>query len=124
MSQWLPQILPPVWAALTQSAQTYLATVVNNTEEGDDPVDSDGEVLGFENLIYSVFEFINALIETSKFRTTVKKAMDDLLYYIILYMQITEDQVRDSSCIGQVEIVYSMNIEKYMVMDQGWWFSN
>ena len=124
MSQWLPQILPPVWAALTHSAQTYLATVVNNTEEGDDPVDSDGEVLGFENLIYSVFEFINALIETSKFRTTVKKAMDDLLYYIILYMQITEDQVRDSSCIGQVEIVYSMNIEKYMVMDQGWWFSN
>ena len=42
MSQWLPQILPSVWQTLTQSAQIYVKTVVNNVEEVDQAVDSDG----------------------------------------------------------------------------------
>ena len=53
-----------------------------------------GEVLGFENFVYSVFEFIHAMIESRRFRPAIKKAIGDLLYYIILYMQITDDQVR------------------------------
>ena len=57
-----------------------------------------GEVLGFENLVYSVFEFIHGLIETSKFRSAVKKTLDQLLYYVLHYMQITEEQVIINSC--------------------------
>ena len=52
-----------------------------------------GEVLGFENLVFSVFEFIHGLIETPKFKKTVKKFLDELIYFLVLYMQITEDQV-------------------------------
>ena len=52
-----------------------------------------GEVLGFENLVFSVFEFIHGLIETPKFKRTVKKFLDDLIYFLVLYMQITEEQV-------------------------------
>lgn len=52
-----------------------------------------GEVLGFENLVFSIFEFVHTLLENNKFKTTVKKALPELIYYIILYMQITEDQV-------------------------------
>jgi hypothetical protein len=52
-----------------------------------------GEVLGFENLVFSIFEFVHALLENSKFKSTVKKALPELIYYIILYMQITEEQV-------------------------------
>ena len=55
-----------------------------------------GEVLGFENLVYSVFEFIHGLIETAKFKSTVKKTVDQLLYYVLHYMQITEEQVQIS----------------------------
>nr|KAG5702234.1 hypothetical protein BaRGS_030589 [Batillaria attramentaria] len=51
-----------------------------------------GEVLGFENLVYSVFEFVHALIDTSRFRNTVKGTIDQILYYVIVYMQMTEDQ--------------------------------
>lgn len=54
-----------------------------------------GEVLGFENLVFSIFEFVHALLENSKFKSTVKKALPELIYYIILYMQITEEQVND-----------------------------
>lgn len=43
--------------------------------------------------MFSVFEFIHGLIETSKFRSTIKKSMEQLLYYMVVYMQITEEQV-------------------------------
>ena len=52
-----------------------------------------GEVLGFENLVFSVFEFICGLTETPKCKKTVKKFLDELIYFQVLYMQITEEQV-------------------------------
>ncbi|XP_069694516.1 importin-9 [Periplaneta americana] len=94
MAPWLPQILPPIWQTLTQSADIYLKTVVNGTEEVDEIVDSDGEILGFENLVFSIFEFVDALVECPKFSKTVESALTDLIYYLILFMQITEEQVR------------------------------
>ncbi|XP_071016571.1 importin-9-like isoform X1 [Oncorhynchus clarkii lewisi] len=90
----MQQILPIVWNTLTESAAFYVRTEVNYTEEVDDPIDSDGEVLGFENLVFSVFEFIHTLLENSKFKSTVKRALPELIYYIIVYMQITEDQIK------------------------------
>uniref|UniRef100_A0A8C9WNZ1 Importin 9 n=1 Tax=Scleropages formosus TaxID=113540 RepID=A0A8C9WNZ1_SCLFO len=90
----MQQILPIVWNTLTESAALYPSEYVNYTEEVDDPVDSDGEVLGFENLVFSIFEFVHTLLENNKFKSTVKKALPELIYYIILYMQITEDQIK------------------------------
>ncbi|OXB72277.1 UNVERIFIED_CONTAM: hypothetical protein H355_003810 [Colinus virginianus] len=115
----MQQILPIVWNTLTESAAlyplqlmlltrlhllrnmrvyltppTYVRTEVNYTEEVEDPVDSDGEVLGFENLVFSIFEFVHALLENNKFKSTVKKALPELIYYILLYMQITEEQIK------------------------------
>ncbi|KAJ9582618.1 hypothetical protein L9F63_023037 [Diploptera punctata] len=94
MAPWLPQILPPVWQTLTESADIYLKTIVNATEEIDAIVDSDGEILGFENLVFSIFEFVHALVECPKFSKTVQLALTDLLYYLILFMQITQEQIR------------------------------
>ena len=42
MAQWLPEILPTVWNIFIQSADLYVRTVVNDLEDADDPVDSDG----------------------------------------------------------------------------------
>jgi len=92
MAVWLPQILPPVWATLTTSAQKYVREVVNEGGEEEDVVDSDGEVLGFENLVFAIFEFVHALVETPKFKGAVKTGLSELVYYIVLYMQITEEQ--------------------------------
>jgi len=43
MAPHLMEILPHMWNTLTQSADRYVRTVVNYTEDADDPVDSDGE---------------------------------------------------------------------------------
>lgn len=94
MNAFMAQLLPVVWTLLTQSVRHYCATVVNSTEEADDPTDSDtGEVLSFENLVFNLFDFLTSMLESSKFKSTVKNALTDLVYYLILYMQITEDQI-------------------------------
>uniref|UniRef100_A0A8C6WKD3 Importin 9 n=1 Tax=Neogobius melanostomus TaxID=47308 RepID=A0A8C6WKD3_9GOBI len=71
----MQQILPIVWNTLTESAAF-------------------NHVLGFENLVFSIFEFVHTLLENNKFKNTVKKALPELIYYVILYMQITEDQIK------------------------------
>ena len=67
--------------------------MVNDSGDEDEVVDSDGEVLGFENLVFAIFEFVHALVESPKFRVAVKTGLSDLMYYIVLYMQITHEQV-------------------------------
>ncbi|CAL4085549.1 unnamed protein product, partial [Meganyctiphanes norvegica] len=93
MSQYLGEVLGPVWQTLTTSADTYVNTTVNAREEADDPIDSEGEVLGFENLVFTIFEFVHALVEQTKHKQMVKQGISDLIYYILLYMQITQDQM-------------------------------
>ena len=92
MVSWLPQVLPPVWSILTASAEKYVREVVNEGGDEDDVVDSDGEVLGFESLVFAIFEFVHALVESSKFKSAVKAGLSELMYYIVIYMQITEEQ--------------------------------
>ena len=95
MSPWLPQILPPVWSTLTSCADKYAREVVNDGEGGEeDIVDSDGEVIGFENLIFEIFDFVHALIENPKFEDAIKTGLSDLMFYVLIYMQITNEQVR------------------------------
>lgn len=46
--------------------------------------------------MFSIFDFVHTLLENNKFKSTVKKALPELIYYVILYMQITEEQVRET----------------------------
>lgn len=69
-----------------------------------------GEVLGFENLVFSIFEFVHALLENHKFKSTVKKALPELIYYIILYMQITEEQVSKFSMYDYIKNILNLSL--------------
>ena len=97
MGEYLGEILGPVWQTLTSSADTYINTTVNAREDGNDPTDSDGEVLGFESLVFTIFGFVHALVETSKHKEMIKQGIPDLIYYLLLYMQITEEQIQNWS---------------------------
>ncbi|CAB3996610.1 importin-9, partial, partial [Paramuricea clavata] len=92
MAVYLGEVLPHVWNTLTQGADRYHKTVINYIEEADDPVDSDGEILGFESVVFNLFDFIHALVESSKFKAVVKTHLEQLLYFLLVYMEITEDQ--------------------------------
>ncbi|XP_018022824.1 importin-9 [Hyalella azteca] len=93
MVEYLPDVLSFVWHSLTTSAHAYVSCTVNCREHAADAVNSDGEVLGFENLVYSLFEFVDALLHHKKHRDLILPSMADLIYYLILYMQLTEHQI-------------------------------
>ena len=61
--------------------------MVNSSDEDDE------EKSSLDNLVYQLFEFINILKEKSRYKVTLKKAIDELCYYAIIYMQITEEQI-------------------------------
>ncbi|CAF1010190.1 unnamed protein product [Didymodactylos carnosus] len=58
MQQEASTILQSVWNCLTQNTENYVATVIYKHGDMDAAVDSDGETLSFECLIYSLFEFV------------------------------------------------------------------
>lgn len=87
------EILQPVWYSLTSSSGLYVKSVINS--ECDDnvgaftsPTDSDGEVLSLENLVFALFDFLSILLENSRTRKLIKESLADLIYYILIYMQM------------------------------------
>jgi hypothetical protein len=82
-------ILAQIWSCLVLSSQVYVSTVVNGNSSSDD---DDNDKSSLDELIYQLFEFINILKEKPRYKSTLKSAIDDLCYYAIGYMQITDDQ--------------------------------
>ena len=44
----------------------YFPLFFQSGEDDDELVDSDGEVLGFENLVHAIFEIVHILMESPK----------------------------------------------------------
>lgn len=94
MGPYQAQIIAPVWKTLTNTAVRYVQNVVNLSGDAEEEaVDSDGQVLSLDNLVFAIFDIVQALIEAPKYQGAVRGGLANLLYYIVLYMQITEDQV-------------------------------
>ncbi|KAL6428614.1 hypothetical protein ACFW04_007913 [Cataglyphis niger] len=95
VSHLLPQMLPPVWETLCQSAKTYQETTVNADEDiNDKEVDSDGEVINFSSLIIAIFEFVQTIVERKRFINMLDNMLPEIIYYLIIFMQITFDQIQ------------------------------
>ncbi|OTF81640.1 importin-9-like protein, partial [Euroglyphus maynei] len=87
-----------IWQHLTTSAQLYVKFKVNSTESDfndsfSESVDSDGETIGFESLIYTIIDFVNSTFEFAKYRVLIKPVLSDLLYYLICFVQMTDEQM-------------------------------
>ena len=94
VSNFLPQILPPVWETLTQSANIYQERTVNGDgETNEKEVDSDGEVINFNNLIIAIFEFIESIVDHKRFSNLLDNMLEEVMYYLIIFMQITDEQI-------------------------------
>jgi hypothetical protein len=98
----MDDILAQVWSCLVNSSEIYVKTVVNsesmpseNTPKlnSNESIDPEDEKTGFENLVYQIFDFILILKEKNRYKMTIKKAINELCYYAIMYMQITDDRV-------------------------------
>ncbi|XP_076236291.1 importin 9 isoform X2 [Calliopsis andreniformis] len=94
VSSFLPQMLPPVWETLIQSAKVYQEGTVNGDgETNDKEVDSDGEVINFNNLIIAIFEFVHSMVDRKRFSNFLDNLLQEIMYYLIIFMQITDEQI-------------------------------
>ncbi|XP_015788598.1 importin-9 [Tetranychus urticae] len=99
MWKYMPAILTPVWYNLTSFASLYVKVVVNSESEEaklsnyQPGTDSDGDSVSVEEFIFAIFDFVSVITETSKSRKLIKHGISDLLYYILIYMQITDEQM-------------------------------
>lgn len=93
------QIMPPIWQLLTQTADTYVQVVVmagpnsfpGGNTDGDD--DDDDELYTFTSMVLQIIEFIHSIVDQLKFKAAIKNVLGDLIYIMIVYMQMTEDQI-------------------------------
>eukprot|EP00039_Didymoeca_costata_P008500 m.112850 g.112850 ORF g.112850 m.112850 type:complete len:1029 (-) comp14106_c0_seq1:32-3118(-) len=95
MVSFMDNLLPVIWGILVNGLKSYVSSSVLETEHLDEPVDEEGEVLGFESMIYSLFEVILNLVTGSKMKAVRKgiaSQLDELIFYVISYGQMTEDQ--------------------------------
>lgn len=53
-----------------------------------------GEVINFNNLIIAIFEFVQSLVDHKKFANLLDNLLPELMYYLIIFMQITPDQIQ------------------------------
>lgn len=69
--------------------------VVNSQHNmAEEVYDSDGEVIGQESSIFAMFEFISVLGENPCYQALLLPILPQLLYLLIGFMQITQEQVR------------------------------
>lgn len=52
-----------------------------------------GEVINFNNLIIAIFEFIHSMVDRKRFSNLLDNLLQEVMYYLIIFMQITEDQI-------------------------------
>ena len=85
------KIFPVFWMCFVQSTQSYLTKVVFSSEEGDDEVDSDGNQISLDSILFVQFSIWNTIIIQKRFHVILKSYLPDLILHLISLAQVTED---------------------------------
>uniref|UniRef100_A0A6B2EI92 Putative importin 9 n=1 Tax=Phlebotomus kandelakii TaxID=1109342 RepID=A0A6B2EI92_9DIPT len=88
-------ILPPIWQLMTQTADMYVKISVNRSMQSPFADDDDDESSNFSSMILQLFDFIQGIIESGKFKATIHSVLTDLIYIMVVFMQITEEQIEN-----------------------------
>ncbi|KAF9279348.1 hypothetical protein BGZ88_012798 [Linnemannia elongata] len=100
MAPYLLQVLSAVWQDVLHLRPKYLSEHVNtNDGTADTFQDSDGEIIGFESLLFVQFEFIQMACRRRKITQAAFIGQDgnsgilaELVWNTLNYMQMTDDQ--------------------------------
>ena len=103
---YIPKLMELIWHTLTSLANVYVIKVVNSDSfdqfgpdaaavkiYGDSDDDEYGDNVGLVSYVLAIIDFVLRIFESAKYREMIRNILPDLFYYIILYTQITDDQV-------------------------------
>jgi len=96
----LPQLFEPIWMDLLDLRGRYINEFVADGGEANGSFqDSDGDIIGFESLLYGQFEFIVAASRKKPMKSIFlgqdgsAEFLKEMLWVTLSYMQMTEEQV-------------------------------
>ena len=89
---FLPTLIPPIWNLFLTHFNVYVAMAVTGAGEIEAPVDEDGNVLGMERMIGDIMLVIIHVAESGTMRQMLAATLNDLMFYLIGYSQMTVDQ--------------------------------
>ncbi|KAI7903140.1 armadillo-type protein [Cokeromyces recurvatus] len=101
ISSLLPQLFEPIWMDLYNLRERYVEEFVSDSGDiGESYQDSEGNEIGFQHLLYVLFDFVAAACTKKTVRHLFMNAdgtatgfFEQLLYVYIIYMQITQEQI-------------------------------
>ncbi|KAI8975506.1 armadillo-type protein [Mycotypha africana] len=101
ISASLPRIFEPIWMDLYNLRERFAEEFISDSGDiGETYQDSEGNEVGFQNLLYVLFEFITAASSKKSVKHlfvspegTATGFFEQLLYVFIIYMQITQEQM-------------------------------
>ena len=85
-------MLAQVWRLLIINATLYQSQLTQEDDAEEEAADSDGERLGLQPVLYELLDFVQKLSEAKRFRSLVEDALPDLLFYLVLFLQISRRQ--------------------------------
>ncbi|KAJ7556791.1 hypothetical protein O6H91_05G098700 [Diphasiastrum complanatum] len=90
-----PVVLFPLWQTFVSGLSVYERSLVQGSQEAFSSLaDSDGNDQSTEALMIQLLEFLLVLISSPRFSKVLEKHVGELVYYMIGYMQMTEEQVQ------------------------------
>ncbi|KAI9258508.1 armadillo-type protein [Sporodiniella umbellata] len=111
----LPALFEPIWMDLFNLRERYVFEFVSDIDGvGETYADSDGNEIGFQNLLYVLFDFVAAACNKRTARhlfldgDKTTPFFEQLLYVFISYMQITQEQME----------MWSMDANQYVADEE------
>ncbi|KAG5451067.1 Importin 9 [Clonorchis sinensis] len=100
----LPGLTTALWQILQRVTNFYVQLKVlsrrrdlpsgGQLSEDEDVVDSDGESIEYDNLVYSLLEFLNGLASTKRYRSRLGGYLPDVSYQLARLLQLPDSTVR------------------------------
>src|SRR5690606_25427675 len=88
-----PALLQVVWSSLVTARDAYVTSVVHSDDGEDASYDSDGDAISLAYQVSALFDLVREMSERKKLQAMLRQSLDTLMYLLIAYLQISEEQV-------------------------------
>ncbi|KAJ3694783.1 hypothetical protein LUZ60_000160 [Juncus effusus] len=86
-------VLGALWQTFVSSYKVYYSSCILSREDSlADKYDSDGEEMSLEALVIQLFELLTSIVCNIKLAKAIRANLKDLIYYIVAFQQITQEQ--------------------------------
>lgn len=118
-------IVAPLWQTFVSSLKVYeLSSIKGNEDPHSDGFDSDGCERSLDAFVIQLFEFLLTMVGNPRMAEVIGRSIKELAYYIIAFLQMTEDQVHAWSVdanqyvADEDDVTYSCRVSGSLLLEE------